>query len=111
MEETAERDEEEESPTSRLEAVAEEGEDAEAGAAHTFRILLSTDNHLGYKEKDPARGMTPSSHLKKCCRQQGQKMLTSSFLEAIFSMTINLRVGLSTGHSLCCESTASGTRT
>ena len=71
MEETAERDEEEESPTSSSKQLPKRK--MEAGAAHTFRILLSTDNHLGYKEKDPSGDMTPSSHLKKCYDSKGRK--------------------------------------
>jgi double-strand break repair protein MRE11 len=29
---------------------------SDAGQDSTFRILLATDNHLGYMERDPIRG-------------------------------------------------------
>lgn len=30
--------------------------DAQSGDSSTFKVLISTDNHLGYRESDPIRG-------------------------------------------------------
>ena len=49
-------EQEEEEPTDRQQTTNQAQQPTNAPDENTLRILLSTDNHLGYLERDPVRG-------------------------------------------------------